>query len=410
MKHTMSMKGLAERFVATRATTLGLVEGLSPEDCMIQSMPDASPVKWHLAHTTWFFETFLLEHLESGFRPFNPAFRELFNSYYVAVGPRHARPARGVLSRPSLQEVLDYRHDVDRRLLALLDRELPADVRSRVELGLAHEEQHQELILTDVLHHFSCNPLLPALRAMRPRSADPARGQSLRAEPLRFCTFAGGLVEVGHDAHDPRAGFAFDNESPRHRVWLEPYALAQRPVAQGEFMQFMAEGGYRRPELWLSEGWDQVRSQGWEHPLYWRRAPQERTGAGGWQVFTLNGLQPVEPSAPVSQLSYFEADAYARWAGARLPTEMEWEHAARQELPHTGHVWEWTASAYAPYPGFVPAPSALGEYNGKFMVNQMVLRGGSQATPPGHVRPSYRNFFPASARWQFSGVRLASTP
>jgi len=399
------MTPLAQQFIATRAATAGLIENLSPEDCMVQSMPDASPVKWHLAHTTWFFETFLLERMEPDFRPFHPAFRELFNSYYQSVGPRHARPARGVLSRPSLEEVLDYRRDVEQRTLAVMGRDLGSEVEKLLLLGIAHEEQHQELILTDVLHHFSCNPLLPAVRR---GGLSPVDRQTDFEVPPHFREYSGGAVEIGHATSPSGHGFAFDNELPRHRVWLEPYLLADRPVTQGEYLNFVHDGGYRRPEFWLSEGWDLCQREDWAHPLYWRRG---REGADEWSVFTLDGLSVLHPGSPVSQLSYFEADAYARWAGARLPTESEWEHAMRQgTLTNAGHVWEWTSSAYAPYPGYRAAPDALGEYNGKFMINQMVLRGGSIATPAGHIRPSYRNFFPPSARWQFSGLRLARNP
>jgi ergothioneine biosynthesis protein EgtB len=389
-----AMTSIARRFASTREATQGLVEGLSAEDCLVQSMPDASPVKWHLAHTTWFFETFILETAEPGFRPFDPAFRMLFNSYYQSVGPRHSRASRGVLSRPSLAQVADYRRNVGERITALLDAPLDPALLALVELGIAHEQQHQELILTDLLHHFSCNPLLPAFRS-------GMRAPGL-AGPQRFRTYAGGIVEIGHSG----PGFAFDNESPRHRVWLEPFALAERPVSQGDYLGFIEDGGYDRAEFWLAEGWDLRTREAWSHPLYWQR------GADGlWRVFGLDGLQALDPARPASNLSYFEADAYARWAGARLPSEMEWEHAAQGgELANTGLVWEWTRSAYAAYPGFAPMPNAVGEYNGKFMINQMVLRGGSHATPAGHLRPSYRNFFPPAARWQFSGLRLARAP
>jgi len=407
---------LSERFSAARAATNSLVSGLSAEDCMVQSMAEASPIKWHLAHTAWFFETFLLERLETGFRPFRPEFRMLFNSYYHGIGPRHARAARGVLSRPGLDEVMAYRSDVDRRLLRALSGALPVDFQALVELGIAHEQQHQELILTDLLHHFSCNPLLPAYRE---RAAIPLpTPERDGASGPRYQRYPGGLVELGHDPGAAPGDFAFDNESPRHRVWLEPYALASRPVNQGEFAGFVADGGYRRAEFWLAEGWDLCQQEAWEHPVYWRASPDKpgtaRNAGNGnhaWQVFGLEGLHDLDPIAPVSNVSYFEADAYARWAGARLPTEEEWEHAARSGgLAHSGRVWEWTRSAYTPYPGFAPLPTAVGEYNGKFMINQMVLRGGSHATPIGHVRPSYRNFFAPSARWQFSGLRLARNP
>ncbi len=395
MDSLTGMESLTERFGAVRGQTAGLVRGLSAEDCMVQSMPDASPVKWHLAHTTWFFETFVLERVEVGFRAFDPAFRVLFNSYYAGVGERHARPARGVLSRPSLEQVFEYRQNVERRMQTVMQGRLDCANRFLIELGIQHEQQHQELILTDLLHHFWCNPLAPAYR-----DGPPVR---MAETPLKFIGFEAGAVQIGHQG----PGFAFDNELPRHRAWLESFALAGRPVSQGEYLRFIDEGGYRRPELWLSDGWDVHERENWTHPLYWR--PPE--AGQGWRAFGLLGSQPLDPAAPVCHISYYEADAYARWAGARLPTEIEWEHAARQgALPRSGEVWEWTQSAYLPYPGFVPVAGAVGEYNGKFMINQMVLRGGSVATPAGHVRSSYRNFFPPAARWQFSGIRLARTP
>jgi ergothioneine biosynthesis protein EgtB len=404
------------RYAAVRSATAALAAPLSAEDCALQSMADASPVKWHLAHTTWFFETFLLEHYEDAHRPFHPQFRRLFNSYYHAIGERHPRPERGLLSRPPLSEIIAYRADVDARMAILIERAAgePA-LAALIELGLQHEQQHQELILTDVKHLLSRNPLEPAYRSLpQPAPAAPARSHWL-AGP-------GGLVDIGHAGR----GFAFDNEGPRHRVFLEPYELASHPVSHADFAAFVADGGYRRPELWLSLGWDTVAAQRWTAPLYW----DFRDGA--WTTFTLHGRVPIDPAAPVTHLSFFEADAYARWAGARLPTEFEWEAAAAgtpvegnfaddgvlhpraasgpaaQGLAQLyGDCWEWTGSAYLPYPGFAPAPGAVGEYNGKFMCNQFVLRGGSCATPGGHVRASYRNFFPPEARWQFSGLRLA---
>ncbi|MBX3627264.1 MAG: ergothioneine biosynthesis protein EgtB [Rhizobacter sp.] len=377
---------------AVRAHTDALAAPLSAEDASAQSMPDASPAKWHLAHTTWFFETFVLERFEPGFVPHAAAYRVLFNSYYNAVGDKHPRPQRGLLTRPSLDEVRAYRAAVDRRVLALLPR-LPQDALQLVELGLHHEQQHQELLLTDVLHLFSCHPLKPAYRAAE-------SGASAPASPLQWHTFEEGVVQIGHDG----AGFAFDNESPRHRVYLPRYEIASRLVTNAEYAGFIEAGGYREPGLWLSEGWDWVKAQAREHPAYWQQ------GASGWQAFGLSGLQDVQAHEPVLHLSYFEADAYARWAGARLPTEAEWEHAATTcpELRQlTSHAWQWTSSAYLPYPGFHASAGAVGEYNGKFMVNQMVLRGGSLATPPSHVRTTYRNFFPTGATWQFTGLRLA---
>ena len=410
------MTDLPSRFAAVRRHSTALAEPLSAEDCCAQSMPDASPVKWHLAHTTWFFETFVLEPNESGFRPFHPAFRVLFNSYYNGVGAKHPRPQRGLLTRPALVEVLAYRADVDERMRALLAQQGGnAALQTLVELGLQHEQQHQELLLTDVLHLLSCNPTAPAYRDARPQADAPAVPPA-----LDWVEYAGGLVEVGHAG----PGFSFDNELPRHATYLAPYALGERLVNQGEFAAFIADGGYARSELWLAEGWDWLAAQHIAHPLYWRVAEK-----GGWSRFGLHGEQPLTPRAPVAHLSYFEADAYARWAGARLPTEAEWEAAAAPALlaqasaprariePQAaagnglrelfGEVWQWTQSSYAAYPGFRAAEGAVGEYNGKFMVNQYVLRGSSCATPPGHARLSYRNFFPTTARWQFSGLRLA---
>jgi ergothioneine biosynthesis protein EgtB len=393
---------LARRYRDVRACTLARVAPLSAEDCALQSMPDASPAKWHLAHTTWFFETFVVAARVPGYRPFDPQFRVLFNSYYNAVGDQHPRPERGMLSRPPLDAVLAYRAHVDQAMHACLDeaRGEPA-LSSLIELGLAHEEQHQELILTDVLHLLSRNPLQPAYDANRPPALHDA-------SEMRWIRYRAGLANIGH-AGD---GFAFDNEKPRHRVWLEPFALASRPVTNAEYRAFIDDGGYRRPELWLALGWDVSNARGWNAPLYWTRDDAR------WRAFTLRGLVDIAPDEPVQHISYFEADAYARWAGARLPTEFEWEAVASrgsdawtpgtdaQALPH-GDVWEWTSSSYAPYPGFRTAPGAVGEYNGKFMCGQYVLRGGSSATPPHHARVTYRNFFPPDARWQWSGVRLA---
>lgn len=401
-----------------RAQTLSLAAPLSAEDCVVQSMPDASPVKWHLAHTSWFFETFVLEQALPGFAPFREAFRVLFNSYYVAVGPRHPRPERGLLSRPSLDEVLAYRASVDERMQALLARYPEQIVRLAdvIELGVQHEQQHQELILTDVKHALSRNPLLPAYQ-------ESARARAGAAPaPMRWTALPDGVRQIGH-AGD---GFSFDNERPCHRVFAGDYEIAERLVTNAEYLAFIDDGGYRRPELWLSEGWDVRGAQGWEAPLYWLQ------GDGGWSQFTLEGERALEPDEPVTHVSFYEADAYARWCGARLPTEAEWEIVAAAREPagnflesgrlhpaplgaagggqFYGDAWEWTGSSYAPYPGFRATEGAVGEYNGKFMVNQYVLRGGSCATPRSHIRASYRNFFPAAARWQFSGIRLARDP
>lgn len=407
---------LAPRLREIRAATLALVSGLDAEDLCPQSMTEASPGKWHLAHTSWFFEAMVLVPL-AGADWLRPGWEFLFNSYYEALGNRHPRPQRGLLTRPALAEVLAYRHEVEAALEAFLGsgRATP-EALALIELGLHHEQQHQELLVTDLKHLLAHNALvldgrLPAWRAPEPLAARTA-------EPLAWWTFErAGAVSIG--AGDE--GFAFDNEQPRHRVWLEPFAIATRPVANGEFLAFVEAGGYREPRWWLSDGWARVQAEGWQAPLYWSRAQD-----GRWTRFGVDGPRPLDPAAPVSHLSYFEADAYARFAGARLPTEAEWETAAvlagwhpaqaapppREPRPGTtegalGEVWEWTASAYAPYPGFRPLAGAAGEYNGKFMSGQMVLRGGSCASPPGHVRPSYRNFFPPQVRWQFSGLRLA---
>ncbi len=404
---------LRARFEHVRRTTDALAAPLSAEDMQLQSMPDASPTKWHLGHTSWFFEEFVLS-ARSDHRPFDSRYRWLFNSYFDAVGDRHARPLRGVLSRPTRDEIAAYRWHVDEQLTALLAGPLSPELRTRLELGLHHEAQHQELLLADILHAFSLNPLYPAYK---PSAAPP---RSHRATVARWVPFEGGRFEQGA----PAEGFAFDNERPRHRVYIEPFALRSRLVTNAEYAEFIADGGYRRPELWLWEGFALVCEEGWEAPLYWRRESSR------WLQFGLDGLQPLQLDAPVSCVSLFETDAYARWAKARLPTESEWELAAARNdgaenlleggalraLPATraegltqmiGDLWEWTSSSYAPYPGFAPLEGALGEYNGKFMCNQYVLRGGSFATPKRHIRNSYRNFFPARARWQFTGIRLA---
>jgi ergothioneine biosynthesis protein EgtB len=385
---SIAQSDLAVRYPQVRGATEALARGLSAEDCAAQSMPDASPVKWHMAHTTWFFETFVLETQAPRHQPFHPQFRALFNSYYNALGEPFSRPQRGLLTRPSLEEVRAYRAHVDARMRDLLaGAPLAPAALALVELGLNHEQQHQELIVTDFLHLLSLNPLLPAWKKEVPEKE--------KSTSTKFIPFEAGEVEIGHDG----AGFAFDNELPRHRQTIAPFELANRPASNAEFLAFVDDGGYRRPEFWLSDGWALARAQNWQQPLYWRKTD------GGWQEFGVHGLQTLDPACSARHLSHFEADAYASWSGARLPTESEWEVAA-PALEH-GEVWEWTSSAYAPYPGFKPAAGAIGEYNGKFMSNQYVLRGGSSATPAGHCRRSYRNFFPSSARWQFSGVRLA---
>ena len=395
---------LAGQFAHVRGRTAALAAPLSAEDQCVQSMPDASPTKWHLAHTTWFFEAVVLQPHDPGYQPFDARFARLFNSYYESLGPRHPRPQRGLLTRPSLQEVHAYRAHVEEamaRFIAQAPGHAWDAAAPLVVLGLHHEQQHQELLVTDILHAFACNPLLPAYAAAPQRSLRLAAG----ARAPRWIDLPGGVAGVGHDG----AGFAFDNEGPRHSVLLAPYRIADRLVTCGEYAAFIADGGYTRASLWLSDGWAQVQAQGWQAPAYWIAPGDPRAPSGAWQVFGLHGVQPLDAAAPVMQLSFYEACAYAEWAGARLPTEFEWEAASGQpgmtEL--TGHAWQWTRSAYDPYPGFRPLAGAVGEYNGKFMVGQLVLRGGSLATPEGHTRPTYRNFFPPGARWQFSGLRLA---
>ena len=382
-----SAAALARAYRTVRARSESLAAPLSDEDCAIQSMPDASPVKWHLAHASWFFESLILAR-QPGYVPFDASFAFLFNSYYEALGPRHPRPQRGLITRPGRQEVMAYRAHVDRAMESLLAQGPDEDGKARIVLGLNHEEQHQELILTDIKHAFFANPLLPAY------GGDAA--PQARARPREWLSHPGGIVEIGHGGTD----FAFDNESPRHQVLLYPFRIAPAPVSNGEYLAFIEDGGYRRPEFWLSDGWAKVQAENWQAPLYWLSDDD-----GSRSVFTPGGLKPLEPGAVLEHVSFFEAAAFAQWAGKRLPTEFEWE-ALAGEFAH-GQVWEWTRSSYDPYPRFKPFEGMAAEYNGKFMVGQLVLRGGSHATPPGHARISYRNFFPPSARWQFSGIRLA---
>jgi ergothioneine biosynthesis protein EgtB len=377
---------LASRFAAVRRHSLDLAAPLSAEDQCVQSMPDASPTKWHLAHTTWFFETLVLRSHAPGYTAYDERFAHLFNSYYESLGSRHPRPQRGLLTRPSLAEVHAYREAVDGALLRWLPEGAP-EALAQVELGLQHEQQHQELLLTDIQHALSLNPLQPPMRAGAPPDLDAACGG--------WVEHGGGEVEIGHAG----GGFAFDNETPRHAVRLAPFAIGRRLVTNAEYQAFIDDGGYRRPALWLSDGWAAVQAQDWTAPLYWR---------DDGRAFGLHGVQPRRPEAPVLHLSFYEAAAYAEWAGARLPTEFEWEAAAAGPLEQRfGVAWQWTRSSYDPYPRYRPWAGAVGEYNGKFMVGQIVLRGSSLATPPGHERLTYRNFFPPAARWQFSGLRLA---
>ena len=382
---------LATRYAVIRAHTEALAAGLTTEDQCVQSMPDTSPTKWHRAHTTWFFEQFLLREFAPDYLVFDSDFQFLFNSYYEAVGARHPRPIRGLLTRPSADKIAAYRVHVDASM-AVWAHAAPRDL---AELGLQHEQQHQELLLTDILHAFAQNPLAPAAQSgWREPPAAPG--------PTRFVRRPGGIVRVGHAGDSVRVGhagdgFCFDNELPAHDALLRDYAIADRLVRNREWADFIADGGYRTPSLWMSDGWAEVQAQGWAAPLYWRD--------GGMQM-GLGGLAPIDPDAPVRHIAWYEADAFARWSGARLPTEFEWEAAAPVLREATGHVWQWTDSAYRPYPGYKPPPGAIGEYNGKFMINQMVLRGGSIATPPAHTRLPYRNFFHPDKRWQFSGLRL----
>ena len=406
-----SLAGTRERFWQVRSLTEALAEPLSAEDQTVQSMPDVSPTKWHRAHTSWFFEEFVLGPQMSGYAVFHPTYTYLFNSYYETVGPRHPRPERGLLSRPGIDDIAAYRRHVDLAMLDLLGGRPTDRALGLVELGLHHEQQHQELLLMDIKHVLSQSPLDPSYR--RTATLVPTA-----ASALRWVERPGGVVEIGHDG----AGFAFDNERPRHLVHLAPFALASRPVTNAEWLAFIDDGGYRRAERWLSDGWAAVQSHDWSAPLYWREEGAD------WSIFTLAGRRSLDPAEPVCHVSFYEAEAYARWAGARLATEAEWEHVvatdpsrADVERPSfhprptpgsqpgetTGEVWEWTATPYTAYPGFRPDPGAVGEYNGKFMVNQQVLRGSACVTPPGHGRTTYRNFYPPGARWPFTGVRLA---
>ncbi|HLW55660.1 MAG TPA: ergothioneine biosynthesis protein EgtB [Candidatus Angelobacter sp.] len=408
-----------ERYLACRHQTEDLTESLTPEDQMVQSCAEASPVKWHLAHTSWFFETFILSQHLPGYRSIDPRFRDLFNSYYNAIGRQPEKAVRSTFSRPSLEDVRKFRRHVDKYMQELLHSGSPGRaVLDLIELGINHEQQHQELLVTDIKHAFWSNPLRPAYQDQATQS------ETSMSDAPTSRSYPGGLYDVGASG----AGFYFDNEAPRHKVYLQPFRLASRFTTNGEFLAFIDDGGYQRPELWLSDGWKVVQAHQWTAPLYWEKS------AEGWMQFTLSGMNKVNESEPVCHVSYYEADAFARWAGSRLPTEFEWEvaataspvegnllesgrlhpqaapaNASRERLQQIfGDVWEWTASAYLPYPGFQAAGGALGEYNGKFMSNQMILRGGSCATPRSHMRASYRNFYPPETRWQFSGIRLAN--
>ena len=414
-----------DRYLAVRARTEALAARLSPEDQTVQSMPDVSPTKWHRAHVTWFFENFILVPFDNAYHVHDPAYGYLFNSYYEGAGPRHPRPARGMLSRPSSAEIAEYRAYVDEAMTALVASASSTtwqQIAPLVDLGLHHEEQHQELILMDIKHVLSLNPLDPVY------ASAPAAAKRNTVAALDFVGFDGGLRQIGHvGPNTQECGFAFDNEGPRHRIWLEPFRLASRLVTCGEYRAFIDDGGYSRAELWLSDGWTTIKSEGWDAPLYWRR------DGDAWSIFTLGGRRALDDDEPVLHVSYYEADAFARWSGKRLPTEAEWEVAAvESDVPLSGNlmdraayhpqaaalseaklqqmigdVWEWTASPYMPYPGYRPPEGTIGEYNGKFMANQMVLRGGAAVTPPGHVRFTYRNFFYPASRWAFGGIRLA---
>ncbi len=409
-------RSLSERFTAVRNQTLRICDPLETEDYVIQSMEDVSPTKWHLAHTTWFFEVFVLAEYADGYTLMDERYPFLFNSYYIQAGDRWSRPHRGILSRPTVDDILAYRRHVDQAMGRFLEGDVPEAALPVIEIGLHHEQQHQELMVTDIKHVLSVNPLFPAYHSEGPPPSTPAPANE-------FERFDAGIVETGFKGD----GFSYDNESPRHRQFVESFELASRPVTNGEFLAFVQDGGYDRSPLWLAQGWDLVQKDNWGRPLYWQRRDD------GWHEFSLYGLRPLDEDAPLTHVSYFEADAFARWAGYRLPTEFEWEHAAGEagmggpfsddmtlhpQWPDAaagrldtmfGGSWEWTSSHYSPYPGYLPVEGALGEYNGKFMANQFVLRGGSCATPSNHIRATYRNFFPSNARWQFAGIRLART-
>jgi ergothioneine biosynthesis protein EgtB len=407
---------IVDRFVDVRNHTEALAAPLSAEDQTVQSMPDASPTKWHRAHTTWFFETFLLQPFAPSYETFDPAYRYLFNSYYEAVGPRHPRHERGLLSRPGIEEVAAYRRHVDAAMVDLLGGNGVVELSALLDLGLHHEQQHQELLLMDIKHVLAASPLKPAYAESSSFEPQAPRPSVPRGDAPPWLYHPGGVVEIGAQGEQ----FCFDNETPRHEVLLRPFAISARLVTCGEWLEFVDDGGYRRPDLWMSEGWAAVNAAGWASPAYWERSER----AAEWSVFTLHGLEPLDAAAPIAHISWYEADAFARWADARLPLEAEWEVAASatqragQSAPRAGpgaaddeqwfaQVWQWTASPYAGYPGFRSAPGAVGEYNGKFMVNQHVLRGSASVTSPGHSRVTYRNFFPAGSRWAFSGLRLA---
>ncbi len=417
---------LLKKFAAVRGATMQLIASLSPEDLMVQSSPDASPAKWHLAHTSWFFEMFVLNEFLPGYKAFHPEFHWLFNSYYNALGDIPEKKLRASFSRPPLDQILAYRTYVDAAISRLLVSDTVEEALRRITLGLEHEQQHQELIATDIKHALFTNPLHPAYIEVAAKQG----GSEAMAPSMEWIAFEGGLTQIGIDP-DPNnvTEFAFDNETPRHTVYLAPYSLASRPVTCAEYLAFIDQNGYARPELWLSEGWKEMRAEGWQAPFYWQR---DSAAKSGWSIYTMHGVRQLDElsETPVCHLSFFEADAYARWAGCRLPTEFEWEHSAVSERTNGnfietaalhptpaspkqglqqlfGDTWEWTSSGYTGYPGYKPLPGALGEYNGKFMSSQVILRGGSCVTPASHIRATYRNFFPPSTRWQFSGIRLA---